>query len=152
MIGIYWHQNGADHSIEQGKLAEDDGLNSLVFMMLMTDARAKESDVLPAGITDRRGWPGDSFVETPWGSRLWLLRREKLTTATLQRAEDYAREALIPLLKGYAKRYRVTASRTGADRLRLDIAITKPDDTAMSYGISLRWDSHQLNAQVSYAL
>ncbi|PMI33509.1 hypothetical protein BCT30_04890 [Enterovibrio norvegicus] len=152
MIGTYWHQNGADHSIEDGKLAEDDGLNSLVFMMLMTDARAKDSDALPAGTTDRRGWPGDSFAASPWGSRLWLLAREKLTTTTLQRAEDYASEALVPLLKGTAKRYRVTASRQGRERLRLDITITKPDNTVMRYGISLRWAAHTLRGEVSHAL
>ena len=42
------------------------------------------------------GWWGDTFLETgsSLGSRLWLLRREKLTAATRQRARDYALEAL----------------------------------------------------------
>lgn len=149
MIGIYWHQNGADYSIENGRLAQDDGLNSMIYAMLMTDARASVSDELPPGVSDRRGWPGDSFAAHPWGSRLWLLKREKLTTQTIQRAQDYAQVALIPLLKGYAKRYSVTAVRAGRELLRLDIRITKPDGEEMAYGLSLRWNVH---SEVSHAV
>lgn len=140
MIGLTWHQYGADYSIEHGHLANDDGLNTLVFMMLMTDARAKDSDELPPQ-ADRRGWPGDSFTQSPWGSRLWLLRREKLTNQIVLKAKDFATEALTPLLKGYVKSYRVAVSRPRRGWLRLDIHLTKPDNSTIDYGISMMWEA-----------
>ncbi len=43
---------------------------------------------------NRRGWWGDLEQDYRVGSRLWLLRRQKLTTQVALKAEAYAREAL----------------------------------------------------------
>jgi len=75
-------------------LAGEDTLVSAVVLSLMADRLAQESEV-PAG-ADRRGWWADAFAEDEdlFGSRLWLLEREKEVPATLQRARAYFREAL----------------------------------------------------------
>lgn len=83
-----------------GRYAETEGLETAIRLSLFTNARAQDGDELPEGEgafgEDLGGWWGDTFLETgsSLGSRLWLLRREKLTAATRQRARDYALEAL----------------------------------------------------------
>ena len=140
MIALYWHQNGTDDCIKNGRLLQDDGLNAMIFIMLMTDARAKENDEF--NNNDKRGWPGDTFSMYPWGSRLWLLKREKLTSKTIQRAQDYTKEALLPLLKSDVKSYTVTTSRTSRDRLRLNITIKHMHGEKREYALTLHWNSH----------
>ena len=77
-------------------LAEDIGLETAVLVALFSDRRAKDDDVLPSG-DDRRGWWADTYLEVEndlWGSRMWLLDREKQMTSVLRRAEEYAYEGL----------------------------------------------------------
>lgn len=82
-------------------LAADHALNTAIMISLFTWRRAEPSDVLPAG-TDPKGWWGDGVdieeFETKIGSRLWLLLRAPLSRATEQLAENYAYEALQPLI------------------------------------------------------
>ncbi|MDA0148862.1 phage GP46 family protein [Vibrio sp. LaRot3] len=142
MVKVIWTQYGARYDLSEGQLAQDDGLSSLVILMLFTDARANESDELPNQSTDRKGWPGNTYSDFEWGSRLWLLMRRKITTETKSLAKEYATEALKPLVNyGYAKRYIVTATRTGAYQISLAISITKPDDSELSYEAALRWEN-----------
>ena len=66
-----------------------------VVISLFTWRRANPDDDLPGDL--RMGWWGDSFptvADDRIGSRLWLLRRVKLTRQTQMDAEFYAREAL----------------------------------------------------------
>lgn len=141
MIKVVWTQYGTAYDLSQGKLAEDDGLSSLVILMLFTDARAKDSDVLPTQSTDKRGWPGNTYSEFEWGSRLWLVYREKVTNETKSRIKDYATEALKPLVTyGYAKTYSVITARTGGHQISMYIKIQKPDGSTISYEAALRWE------------
>lgn len=82
-------------------LAANHALNTAIMISLFTWRRAEPSDVLPAG-TDPQGWWGDGVdiqdSETKIGSRLWLLIRAPLSQATEQLAENYAYEALQPLI------------------------------------------------------
>ena len=135
-----------DIDITSAGLRQDNGLETLVLQVLFTDARADESDVLPDGSNDRRGWPGDTFADQPWGSKLWLLAREKLTTDVRNRTVTYAQTALDKHLKpDYAKQIVVTGSIPRFQVLQLDIAITRPDGSTMSMTISQRWEA-QANA------
>ena len=52
----------------------------MVLQILFTDARADESDVLPDGTNDRRGWPGIPSPTSPGAASSGLLDRSKLTT------------------------------------------------------------------------
>lgn len=100
--------------------ASDDGLRTAVIISLFTDRRAEADDELPDGGTDRRG----SWDDPTLGSRLWLLGREKQTQRTLERAREYAEEALAWLVEdGIARAVTVSAEwvRTGVLGLRVVI-------------------------------
>lgn len=135
-----------DIEITSAGLRQDDGLATLVLQILFTDARADPSDVLPDGTNDRRGWIGDTFADEPWGSKLWLLDRSKLTTDVRNKAVTYAQTALERHLKpDYAKQVVVTGAIPQLQMLQLDIAITRPDGSAMTLSIKQRWEA-QANA------
>lgn len=72
----------------------EDSLATAMVLSLMCDRTAQPGEVEPGA--DRRGWWPDAFAEDGdrFGSRLWLLEREKQTEQTLQRARAYVREAL----------------------------------------------------------
>lgn len=131
-----------DIIITSAGLHQDDGLTSLVIQILFTDQRAADSDALPDGSTDKRGWPGDTFADQPWGSKLWLLDREKLTTDVRNRAVTYAQTALDKHLKPtYAKKVTVTGSIPRFQWLQLDIEIQRQDAPAMTVTIAKRWEA-----------
>jgi phage gp46-like protein len=145
---IIWNNETGrgDIDITSAGLRQDDGLATLVFQILFTDSRADESDVLPDGTGDRRGWIGDTFADEPWGSKLWLLERSKLTTDVRNKAVTYAQTALERHLKpDYAKQVVVTGSIPQFQLLQLDIAITRPDGSEMTISIKKRWEA-QANA------
>lgn len=145
---IIWNNETGrgDIEITSAGLRQDDGLETLVLQILFTDARADESDVLPDGTDDRRGWIGDTFADEPWGSKLWLLARSKLTTDVRNKAVTYAQTALDRHLKpDYAKQITVTGSIPQFQLLQLDIAITRPDGSEMTISIKQRWEA-QANA------
>ena len=145
---IIWNNETGrgDIEITSAGLRQDDGLETMVLQILFTDARADESDVLPDGTNDRRGWPGDTFAAEPWGSKLWLLDRSKLTTDVRNKAVTYAQTALDRHLKpDYAKLVTVTGSIPQFQMLQLDIAITRPDGSELSLSIKQRWEA-QANA------
>ena len=125
--------NGLDLAIAGNDLRTVQGLSTAILISLFTDRRAEDDDELPLGTTDRRGWWGDAFAEISGdriGSRLWLLRREKQTQQTLNRAKEYAHEALAWLVEdGVATSLQIDASNAGNAILSLAISITLPDGT-----------------------
>ena len=94
-ITTVWRADGTagDWRVAQGDLQNGSDLNTAIYISLFTDRLAREDDDLD-GNADRRGWWGDAGESVPIGSRLWLLRRQKLTTAVAMKAEDYANEAV----------------------------------------------------------
>ena len=68
--------------------------------------------------------PGDQF-----GSRLWLLSREKVVPETVARAKEYAEEALAWLIEdGVASRVVVTAEATDAGLVVMEVVIVRPGE------------------------
>ena len=128
-----------DALIVGADLASETGLATAIYISLFTDRRANDDDVLPDNSNDRRGWWGDAFAEVKGdkiGSRLWLLKRSKLTADVCRRAEDYAGESLAWLVEdGVAKSVTVTAEVQTAHTLALEVTITRPDGrlTKFSY-------------------
>lgn len=106
-----------DWVIKDHDLAPDDTLETAIILSLFTDRRARADDPLPDGGDDRRGWWADAWPQAPAragqdliGSRLWLLEREKDTREVVNRARDYAEEALQWLVEdGIAERIEVMA-------------------------------------------
>lgn len=96
-----WQLAGPNAPNNAYGLAANHALNTAVLLSLFSWRRAEEYDVLPSG-TDPQGWWGDAIdlqdSETALGSRLWLLIRAPLNANTANLAQDYAYEALQPLI------------------------------------------------------
>lgn len=152
-IGLFWDAafGAADLRVASNDLATDGGLETAVLLSLFTDRRAEEGDVLPSGETDRRGWWADELPAVAGdrhGSRLWLLAREKDSPEVLQRAQDYAREALAWLVEDLvAERVDVSATSQphspGRSELLLDIRIQRPTGAAVTYRYNFNWATQE---------
>lgn len=119
-----------DLAIAGGDLDLDEGFATALLVSLFTDALAGAEDELPDLGTDRRGWWGDAVLpgegDLPFGSRLWLLNRSKLTTGTLGDAEVYAREGLAWLVEGgIAETLEIQASRLDGTSLLLNARLVR---------------------------
>lgn len=89
---IIWIDGGGNISVDGEDLLIDDSLTNAVIISLFTD-RAVAEDELP-NEKSNAGWWGDSFSDSPWGSKLWLLAREKSLQSVADDAEDYTYDAL----------------------------------------------------------
>jgi phage gp46-like protein len=109
---------------------------------LFTWRRARPDDELPG--SQRMGWWGDSFASVEGdriGSRLWLLARAKLTVQTINRAREYAHEALAWLVDdGVASRVEVDVERLGVDGIAMACRITRSDGRAVDLRFSNVWE------------
>ena len=118
-----------------------------VVISLFSWRRAATDD--PVDDDERFGWWGDSYppiADDRIGSRLWLLRRVKLTADTQRDAEFYAREALQWLLDdGQVLEVDVITERADSYRLNLQVILT------VLTGARLKINSSQL-WQVIYAV
>lgn len=140
-IALIYHASGGDIALSDAGIEQDDTWVTMVMIMLFTDARAGDDDVIPDNTFDKRGWPGDSFFDFSIGSKLWLLSREKMTQPVLNQARDYCLEALTPLVEiSMAKSIEVETSFTLPDWLHIKCIITKTDGDIVPYSFSKRWD------------
>ena len=113
----------ADLRVENGRFTRRDWWQAAVIQSLFTDAVAP-ADLQSAD--ERGGYWGDSLNGESRGSLLWLLKREKITAQTLERVRTYALEALAWLkTAGHATHIDATVTRSGLDRIDLNIYITK---------------------------
>lgn len=116
-----------------GDLVDDD-LQHLLTLSLFTWRRAADDDVLPEGM-GRQGWFGDA----DFGSRLWLLYRAKVTTATLARAKAYAIEALGWLVtEGIVSRVDAEVTR-GARGIEIEIVTQRPTEPERRARFAYLW-------------
>ena len=128
-----------DLAMAGGQLAVDGTLATAIVHSLFTDRRAAEDDPLPAGVESRRGWWGDLTLPDEgdqYGSKLWLLNREKQLPDTLRRAEEYAAEALQWLIDdGKALTVGVEAwwERRGLLALSVVVTLTGGDEFKETY-------------------
>lgn len=118
-----------------------------VVISLFTWRRAATDD--PLDDDERYGWWGDSYpsiADDRIGSRLWLLRRVKLTADTRRDAEFYAREALRWLIEDeVVTDVEIFSEQADVNRLNLRVILT------ISTGARLEINSNQL-WQVIYAV
>jgi phage gp46-like protein len=116
---------GMADAVNPGGLQSRAAILTAVVICLFTDRRVEAIQLRDGDVN--RGWPGDSFDlrdgDDVLGSRLWLLRRRALDDAAIRDAEDFAREALQPLVdQGLFVRFDVTVTADKAAR-RLDLLI-----------------------------
>ena len=117
--------NGAQVSADM-----TDSLSRAVVISLFTWQRASQSDEVDND--QRMGWWGDTFAENKGdkiGSKLWLLLRQKVTDETLNRAQEYAYDALKWLIDdGICSDITVNVERDEDDpnRINLSVLLTTP--------------------------
>lgn len=135
----------ADWESAHGELANGDDFQTAVIISLFTDRVARADD--PYEDNDRRGWWGDSTEQNQLGSRLWLIRREKLTREVARRSEEYAREALKWLVDdGVVMAVEAVAQIVYPNRLNLFIRYQLPQtDSWDALQFFWIWES-QINA------
>lgn len=108
---------------------EDDPLIQAVLISLFSWRRSDEDDGVE--IPHRQGWWGDTFADTSGdriGSKLWLLRREKLTREVIARAKDYAEESLRWMIEDAVAKSVVVETERDGDRLNLSVVVTRASD------------------------
>jgi phage gp46-like protein len=148
-IALVWNTDAgaADFELDGADLLADDGLETAVMLSLFLDRRAEDSDVLPDGETDRRGWWGDSFPTVAGdkiGSRLWLLGRAKNTPDVKTRAVEYAREALQWLLDDLVASAVDVESEIMDNRiLALGITIHRPEVDPVTFRYNYNWAAQE---------
>jgi phage gp46-like protein len=118
-----------------------------VTISLYTWRRAETDDRVDDD--ERFGWWGDSYppiTDDRIGSRLWLLRRVKLTPQTQREAEAYAREALQWLLDdGHVIDIAIASEKVEINRLNLIPTLTITGGTRLEIKQPSSW-------QVIYAV
>lgn len=133
-----------DWVVSGGALQSTDDLQTAVLISLFTDRVAQANDVIPDGTTDPRGWWGDiqpSGNVIPIGSRLWLLSREKQTQQTLNRAKNYAQEALQWLLDdGVAVQIDIQVSWQQRSFLAMVVTIYRSNGTNAALNFQFAWE------------
>lgn len=120
--------------------ATDSAWQRAAVISLLTWRRAGPDDRIDDA--ERFGWWGDSFpslANDRIGSRLWQLRRAKLTAETAQTAEAFAREALAWMTEdGRVTAVTVTTTR-GVDRLELQVLLTLRDGRTIDVQLDNLW-------------
>ncbi|WP_454908377.1 phage GP46 family protein [Variovorax gossypii] len=123
--------DGLDISIVGLDFGHENTLLTAVLLSLGCDATAQPYEV-PAG-EDRRGFWADAYAANPgdrFGSRLWLLEREKQLPEVVQRARRFFREALQWLVDdGLAQSLTVSGFIPRMGWLVVDVAVDLVGDS-----------------------
>jgi len=131
-----------DVTMEKNDLKLDDSLKTAVIISLFTDRRVTV-DELPDGERDRRGWWADALNDDQdlIGSKLWTLKREKITQDVLDRAKKYCEEALQWLIDDQiAQGVTVFVERAGLYQISIAIEIKRPQDDRIKYRYGFIWN------------
>lgn len=130
LLAMVWNSDSDRIDLQQRPADALSWLENAVTISLFTDARADADDKIPDGSSDRRGHWADIWLDEgeSLGSRLWLLKREKVTQAVINKARDYCTEALQWLVEDdHLQAVTVTAERGGLDRIQFQIDCQLPD-------------------------
>ena len=114
-----------DISILNGDLKECDDLDSAVIISLFTWARAAAGEVDENA--PRFGWFGDKIdadSTDSTGSKLYLLKRKKITSQTIMDAREYIEQALQWMIEdGVATEINAEVERNASDVNRVDALV-----------------------------
>ena len=139
-IASFWNVDEmfADWQKGLGELTTGNDLQTAILDSLFTDRLARADDDYED--SDRRGW-GDSGEESQLGSRLWLLRRKKLTPDVAKKAEEYSSEALNWLkVDGVVSEVIPVARIVLPDRLNLIIRYQAPEKDWQEFRFYWIWE------------
>lgn len=130
------------NGVESSSLTQDDALARAVIISLFTWRRANPEDLTDG---QKMGYWGDTaeplVLNDRIGSRLWLLAREKILPSTINRAREYATEALQWLIDdGVASRVEVDVERFGIDGLALTGRIYRESGVPFEFRFDKAWE------------
>lgn len=115
---------------EGANLETDEGLEAAVLISIFTHRRSPE-DLLPAHMTDRKGWWGNSVARVRGdevGSLLWVLSTRALTDELAAEAKAWLESCLSWMVAdGVTDSVSVETSRSG-DIFRFRVTIARPSD------------------------
>ncbi|SFG29428.1 Mu-like prophage protein gp46 [Duganella sp. CF458] len=128
-----------------GQLSAGQDLKTAALISLFTWRRARADDTLPDAAGGRKGWWGDAITRRPIGSRLWLLQREKQTRIVVQRAKEYADEALAWLVEDkVCSSIEVVAEIAGPGVLGLQCGFVREGRPNLKFRFDFAWANLQL--------
>lgn len=129
-----------DLSIASNDLVTEDTLRTAVLISIFSDARVSLEE-LPEGEPTRRGFWGDALEENDtFGSKLWLLAREKKTQDVLDRARQYVTQALSWMVDdGIAREVQVETAWTPEGFLGISGKVHRPN--AETFPFNTAWDA-----------
>ncbi|GAF72764.1 unnamed protein product, partial [marine sediment metagenome] len=101
-------------------------------------------DIIPDGSEDRRGWWGSEFLSDEiktFGSKLWLLKRSKMSNDLLERIREYCEEALEWMIQvGITNEILIEVFKHSMETVEIVLTIVKPDKT-VSYRYYYNWEA-----------
>lgn len=138
--------------LADGTLDETQALATAVIVALGTDALAGPGDLLPdPDSSDRAGWWGNLDAQEIWGgwdigSKLWLLKRSKITPpqalegATVARVENYIRAAIQPFIdRKMASQMDVFVARVKQDQINAVIRLYRGPTVEIELRYQILW-------------
>jgi phage gp46-like protein len=140
--------------LPNGQLDDSQALATAICVALGTNAEALPTDALPdPDSTDRCGWWGDLDAELIWngwpiGSKLWLLRRAKINSAssrtgsTLTLVENYIRAAVQPFVDlKICSSFAISVTRVDVQRVDALLRIYRGPLPAIDLQYQILWDA-----------
>ena len=140
--------------LPNGTLDDTQALATAICVALGTNMLADENDELPdPDSNDRCGWWGDLDAELIWngwpiGSKLWLLRRAKITPAsaregsTLMLVENYIRDAVQPFVdRKICTSFSIWVTRVDQQRIDALLRIYRGPLPEIDLRYAILWDA-----------
>ena len=139
--------------LPNGTLDDTQALATAICVALGTNALATGTDELPdPDSNDRCGWWGDLDAELIWngwpiGSKLWLLRRAKINSAsardgaTLMLVENYIRDAIQPFVdRKICSSFAIWVTRVDDQRIDALLRIYRGPQQPVDLQYQILWD------------
>lgn len=126
----------------KSELVLDDGLENYVSILLFSNRRADDSDIIPDGSPDRQGFWGDTLLGFSLGSKLWELQRMSIGNKLIVQAKQFAEDALKILIdEGIADSVSVdvTKNPNNKNELVFKVLIIKLDKGSIGYSYYYNW-------------
>ena len=140
--------------LPNGTLDDTQALATAVCVALGTNALASDQDILPDPDSNERcGWWGDLDAELIWdgwpiGSKLWLLRRAKINSAsardgaTQMLIENYIRDAIQPFVDHkICSSFAIWTTRVDTQRIDALVTIYRGPQQPIELRYAVLWDA-----------
>lgn len=130
---------GFDISVVNDDFVKELGLETMVLVSLFSDAREDSRD------DDKRGWWGAAVIDkdrlaAPFGSKLWLLAREKQTDETRVKIQEWCFDALRWMIEeGIVDRMEVGAEYFDIGKVLITIDLFRGERDPLTFKFEYLW-------------